>query len=68
MRTRSDTGIRRELWGTQAAVLFSAWFVPVFGFFKTALLSAMVSLAPAAMAMLEDSTPPLAGVRRIPGR
>jgi len=38
MRTRSDTGIRRELWGTQAAVLFSAWFVPVFGFFKTALL------------------------------
>jgi len=51
-----------------AAVLFSAWFVPVFGFFKTALLSAMVSLAPAAMAMLEDSTPPLAGVRRIPGR
>jgi spermidine synthase len=37
------------------AVLFSAWLVPVFGFFKTALLSAMVSLAPAAMAMLEDS-------------
>jgi spermidine synthase len=50
------------------AVLFSAWLVPVFGFFKTALLSAMVSLAPAAMAVLEDSTPPLAGVRRIPGR
>ena len=37
------------------AVLFSAWLVPVFGFLKTALLSAMVSLAPAAMAMLEDS-------------
>jgi spermidine synthase len=37
------------------AVLFSAWLVPVFGFFKTALLSAMVSLAPAAMAMLSDS-------------
>ncbi|MBZ5619673.1 MAG: fused MFS/spermidine synthase [Acidobacteriia bacterium] len=37
------------------AVLFSAWFVPVFGFFKTALLSAMVSLAPAVMAMLGDS-------------
>ena len=37
------------------AVLFSAWLVPVFGFFRTALLSAMVSLAPAAMAMLEDS-------------
>ncbi len=36
------------------AVLFSAWLVPVFGFFKTALLSAMVSLAPAALAMIED--------------
>jgi spermidine synthase len=50
------------------AVLFSAWLVPVFGFFKTALLSAMVSLAPAAMATLEDSAPPPAGVRRISGR
>jgi spermidine synthase len=39
------------------AVLFSVWLVPVFGFFKTALLSAMVSLAPAAMAMLEGSKP-----------
>jgi spermidine synthase len=37
------------------AVLFSVWLVPVFGFLKTALLSAMVSLAPAAMAMLEAS-------------
>jgi spermidine synthase len=37
------------------AVLFSAWFVPVFGFLKTALLSAMVSLAAAAMAMPGDS-------------
>ena len=37
------------------AVLFSAWFVPVFGFFRTALLSAMVSLAPAATALLADS-------------
>jgi spermidine synthase len=37
------------------AVLFSVWLVPVFGFFRTALLSAMVSLAPAAMAMFEDS-------------
>jgi spermidine synthase len=35
------------------AVLFSAWFVPIFGFFKTALLLAMVSLAPAATALLE---------------
>ncbi|MGO9260186.1 MAG: fused MFS/spermidine synthase [Bryobacteraceae bacterium] len=37
------------------AVLFSVWLVPVFGFLKTALLSAMVSLASAAMAMLEAS-------------
>ena len=35
------------------AVLFSAWFVPIFGFFRTALLLAMVSLAPAATALLE---------------
>ena len=35
------------------AILFSLWLVPVFGFFKTALLLAMVSLAPAAMAILE---------------
>jgi len=33
------------------AILFSAYFVPVFGFFKTAVVSAMVSLAPAVMAM-----------------
>jgi spermidine synthase len=37
------------------AVLICAWFIPVFGFLKTALLSALVSLAPAAMAMIEDS-------------
>jgi predicted membrane-bound spermidine synthase len=43
------------------AVLFSAWLVPVFGFFRTALLAAMVSLAAAATAMLEDSTPPSCG-------
>jgi len=36
------------------AVLFSVWFVPVFGFLKTAMLSALVSLAPAAMALLAD--------------
>ena len=36
------------------AILFSAWFVPVFGFFRTAMLSAAVSLAPAAMAILES--------------
>jgi spermidine synthase len=33
------------------AVLFSAYLVPVFGFLKTAVLTAMVSLAPAALAM-----------------
>jgi hypothetical protein len=37
------------------AVLFSAWFVPVYGFFKTALLSAMLSLAAAAMAVPQGS-------------
>jgi spermidine synthase len=37
------------------AVLISVWFVPVFGFLRTALLSAMVSLAPAATALLADS-------------
>ena len=37
------------------AILFSAWLVPVFGFLKTALLSAMVSLAGVAMAMLARS-------------
>jgi len=37
------------------AVLFAAWLVPVFGFLRTAELSAAVSLAPAAMAMLGSS-------------
>jgi spermidine synthase len=37
------------------AVLFSAWLVPVYGFLKTALLSALVSLAATATAMLADS-------------
>jgi len=57
------------------AVLFSAWLIPVFGFLKTALLSGMVSLAPAAMAMLSASardpgerSPQPAGARRTPGR
>ena len=56
------------------AVLFSVWLVPVFGFLKTALLSAMVSLA-AAMATLGGSATdpgecahPPAGARRTPGR
>jgi spermidine synthase len=39
------------------AILFSAWLVPVFGFLRTAMISAAVSLVPAAMAMLPGSTP-----------
>jgi spermidine synthase len=57
------------------AILFSAWLVPVFGFLRTALLSAMVSLAPAAMAMLaaREANPaapatPSSSARRTPGR
>jgi spermidine synthase len=56
------------------AVLFSAWFVPIFGFLKTALLSALVSLA-SAMAILGDfatdpaeRAPQPACSRRTPGR
>jgi spermidine synthase len=42
------------------AVLFSAYFVPVFGFLKTAVLAAMVSLAPAVMAVrpVSEADPP----------
>ena len=39
-----------------AAMLFSAYLVPVFGFVRTAVLAAMVSLAPAVLAMLPVST------------
>ena len=38
-----------------AAVLWSVWLVPVFGFLRTAELSALASLAPAAMATLSAS-------------
>jgi spermidine synthase len=38
-----------------SAVLFSTWFVPIFGFLKTALLLAMVSIVPAILAMLPVS-------------
>ncbi len=55
------------------AALFGVWLVPVFGFLKTAVLSALVSLAPAAMAMLEASgtdpaqrAPQPAGSRQTP--
>jgi spermidine synthase len=43
-----------------AAILFSVWLVPVFGFFRTALLSAMVSVAPALMALFAASGTDLA--------
>jgi predicted membrane-bound spermidine synthase len=33
------------------AVLFSVYLIPVFGFLRTAVLAAMVSLAPAVMAV-----------------
>jgi spermidine synthase len=33
------------------AILIGAWLVPVFGFFKTGLLAAMLGLAPAVMAL-----------------
>jgi spermidine synthase len=44
------------------AVLLSAWFVPVFGFLKTALLMSLVNLAPAAAAIATG------GFRRTPAR
>jgi len=37
------------------AILFSVYLVPVFGFFRTALLIALVNLAPALMAILPAS-------------
>lgn len=40
------------------AILFSTYLIPVFGFLKTAALSAMVSAAPAAMAILSGPDPP----------
>ena len=39
------------------AVLFSVYLIPVFGFLRTAVLAAMVSLAPAVMAMRSVSEP-----------
>jgi spermidine synthase len=73
---RSGTLYALDLAGScLGAILFSVWLVPVFGFFKTALLSAMVSLAPAAMAMLDNSetdpaerAPQPAAARQIPKR
>ena len=34
------------------AVLFSTWFIPIFGFLKTALLMSLISMAPAVLASL----------------
>ena len=47
------------------AMLISAWLIPVFGFFRTALLAAIVNLAPAAMAILPVG--PAASALRKPG-
>jgi spermidine synthase len=41
------------------AVLLSVYLVPVFGFLKTALLSAVVNLAPASLAYLSIGEPPV---------
>src|SRR5271157_1174152 len=41
------------------AVLLSVYWVPVFGFLKTALLSAVVNLAPAGLAYLSMGEPPV---------
>ena len=66
MLPRPGTLYALDLMGScLGAILFSVWLVPVFGFLKTALLSAMVSLAAAALAMLAH---PPAGARRTPGR
>lgn len=46
------------------AILFSAWLVPVFGFFRTAVLASLVSSMPACLAVLESA----AGSRRAAGR
>ena len=56
------------------AVFLSAWFVPVFGFIRTALLLTMVSLAPAGAALVGSDRPrktmacPTHPTLRIPGR
>jgi spermidine synthase len=57
------------------AILFSAYFIPVFGFLRTALLSAMVSCAPAVWALagsepraLPEGSPRRAPVSRTPAR
>jgi len=46
------------------ALLFSVYLVPVFGFFKTTLLMAIVNLAPAALASLAGSYGCAVGVDR----
>jgi spermidine synthase len=66
MLPRPGTLYALDLMGScLGAILFSVWLVPVFGFLKTALLSAMVSLAAAALAMLAH---PPSAARRTPGR
>ncbi len=68
-RRRPGTLYALDLAGScLGAILFSAWLVPVFGFLKTALLSALVSLAPAAMAMLAGFPNRSSGVSASTGR
>ena len=54
------------------AILIGAWLVPVFGFFKTGLLAAMLGVAPAAMAWStacgKDPARSSSGLPRTPAR
>ena len=52
MVTRAKTRLARY-----PALLFSAWLIPVFGLLKTAVLMAVVNLAPASLALLTARSP-----------
>ena len=43
--------------GCVGAILFSAWLIPVFGFFRTSLLIAVVDLPPAIAAWRDRRRP-----------
>ena len=43
--------------GCAGAILFSAWLIPVFGFFRTSLLIALVDLPPAIAAWRDRRRP-----------
>jgi len=52
LRAQSGSALRAGPGGRlRGAVLFSVYLIPVFGFLRTAVLAAMVSLAPALMAI-----------------